>query len=83
MSSSAERVVMRPPRHAILAERGTDIGLLGRKPVSDTESNKRMMALVDQIANTPNVPLDPDKAEILDKALGKSWRQMQGHVDGQ
>ena len=82
MSSSAERVVLRPPRHAILAERQSGIGRLGHKPVSDAEANRRMMALVDQIANT-NAPLDPEKAEILDKVLGKAWRQMQGQVDGQ
>ena len=74
---------MRPPRHAVLAERQSSIGRLGRKPVSDAEANKRMMALVDQIANQPTGPLDPEQADILDKALGKSWRQMQGHVDGQ
>ncbi len=81
MSSSAERVVMRPPRHAVLAERQSSIGRLGRKSVSDAEANKRMMALVDQMANNP-APLDPEKADILDKALGKAWRTMQGHVDG-
>lgn len=82
MSSSAERVVMRPPRHAVLAERQSSIGRLGRKPVSDAESNKRMLALVDQITNKPTGPLSPEQADILDKALGKAWRTMQEHVGG-
>lgn len=79
--NSPERVISRAPRPLVLAMRGDKVGLLGRKPVSKTEGEHRINAIVGQIADSDE-PLTQDQADMISKVLDRHHKRIQANTDG-
>lgn len=76
MNTSAHRVVQRPPRPLVLAQRQQQGGLLGHKPMSAAKADASMKELVGLIANSPTpIQLDQQTADILARVLAKHGRE--------